>query len=74
MFIVAHYVGSGLTSILIFACLEVLFSFKYAMEMLSISLEEYYTGMIVFKRFADVFNIDQRTMVRIEEQNKKNTK
>jgi ABC-type multidrug transport system fused ATPase/permease subunit len=74
MFIVAHYVGTDLSVARIFSSIEVLFSFKHAMDMLSISLEEYYNGMVVLKRFADIFNTEQRTMIQIESKaNNRNT-
>jgi hypothetical protein len=39
MFLVAHYVGTEVTVARMFSSLEVLFSFKYAMDMLSTALE-----------------------------------
>jgi hypothetical protein len=38
MFTAAHYAGTGLTVARIFSCLEVVFAFKYAMDMLSTAL------------------------------------
>jgi ABC-type multidrug transport system fused ATPase/permease subunit len=70
MFLVAHYAGTELTVARMFSCLQVIFAFKYAMDMLSTALEGYYEALVVMERFSSILNIEARGMINIETENK----
>lgn len=66
MYVVAHYVGIGLTTAKIFSSLEVIFAFKFSIFMLSIGLGFYYEVKVVFGRFASIFAIKRTAMIKID--------
>lgn len=71
MYVASHYSNTGLSTAKIFSCLEVVFSFKYSIFMLTLALGFYYEVVVVFTRFASVFNINNTAMVELHPHSKK---
>jgi hypothetical protein len=63
MYVVAHYIGTGLNMAKIFSSIEVIFSFKFSIYMLSMGLGFYYEVKVVLGRFASIFNIKRTAMI-----------
>jgi hypothetical protein len=66
MYVVAHYAGTDLTMAKIFSSLEIIFSLKFGIIMLSNGLDFYYQIKVTFERFANIFNIKRIAMTHID--------
>jgi hypothetical protein len=64
MYVAAHYSGAELNMAKIFSTLEVIFSFKFSIMMLSLGLGFYHEAKVVFSRFASIFRIKNIAMVQ----------
>ena len=63
MFIIAFYAGTDLTLAKVFSTLEIAGTLKGSILMLTMGLGVYYETMVVFGRFANIFNIQNTRMV-----------
>lgn len=70
MYVVAHYAGTGLSTAKIFSSLEVIFSFKFSIFMLSLGFGFYYEVKVVFTRFASIFNMKRTAMIEVDPETK----
>jgi hypothetical protein len=61
--VVAHYMKTGLSTPKIFSTIEVIFSFKFSLFMLTLGLGFYYEVKVVLGRFASIFNIKRTAMI-----------
>ncbi len=65
MYVAAHYSGAELNMAKIFSTLEVIFSFKFSLMMLSLGLGFYHEVKVVFGRFANILNIKNVVMLKL---------
>lgn len=70
MFIIASYTGEGLTFAKIFSVLEVMTALKLNALLLILGLGLYFELKVVFSRFSNIFNIEFKTMIPIDEATK----
>lgn len=66
MFVAAHYANTQLDLAKIFSTLEIIMNFKLSIFMFILGLGFYYEVKVVFGRFANIFNIENTSMIKID--------
>lgn len=71
MLIIFYYIHGALPWPLMFSALEIMVSLRLSTLLLIMGVSFYYEVKVVFERFASVFNIEPRQMIRIHPESKK---
>ena len=70
MFVLKEEIYHNLTFILIFSTLEMFASIKKGLADINIGASLYYEIKVIFSRFANIFNIENKSMIRVNEESK----
>ena len=68
IFVLAEEVNHDLTFSKIFSALEMFASIKFSLTIANIGVGLYFEIKVVFGRFASIFNIENKSMIQIDEE------